>query len=208
VVHARQTGSRSGGHHHTRSGCNRKRGECAAAAGRRRGRRDTPRRRTGTEVLIPPTERYGLKIMSAGFIIAEDQPLILDGGSIQFLIHQLVRGVDWGELGAGWGAPLGLRRPSDPGLARGGSLAAAVADLVAGGVSTADALASATSVAARACGLGERKGRLRTGYDADLVLVEGDPTVDIGSLRHVAAVMVRGKWVDGTATGAASRSAR
>jgi imidazolonepropionase-like amidohydrolase len=89
-----------------------------------------------------------------------------------------------------------------------GSLAGAVADLVAGGVSSVDALASATSVAAAACGLGVRKGRLRTGYDADLVLVEGDPTVDIAALGHVAAVMVGGKWVDGPATGAASAAAR
>jgi ATP-binding protein involved in chromosome partitioning len=43
-------------------------------------------------------ERYGLRIMSAGFIIAEDQPMILDGGTIPFLMKQLVQQVDWGEL--------------------------------------------------------------------------------------------------------------
>lgn len=50
------------------------------------------------EELIPATERFGLKIMSAGFIIAEDQPLILDGQTVRFLIRQLVGQVGWGEL--------------------------------------------------------------------------------------------------------------
>jgi ATP-binding protein involved in chromosome partitioning len=36
--------------------------------------------------------------MSAGFLIAEDQPLIMDGQTIQFLVRQLVRTTDWGEL--------------------------------------------------------------------------------------------------------------
>ena len=58
---------------------------------------------------------------------------------------------------------------ADAGISAGrphGILANAIADLVAGGIPAADALASATSVAARACGLGDRKGRLRAGYDA------------------------------------------
>jgi imidazolonepropionase-like amidohydrolase len=50
-------------------------------------------------------------------------------------------------------------------------------------------------VAARTCGLGERKGRLRPGYDADLLLVEGDPLADISALRQVSAVVLRGQMV-------------
>jgi imidazolonepropionase-like amidohydrolase len=42
-----------------------------------------------------------------------------------------------------------------------GTLPIAVADLVAGGMSAADALATATSVAAAACGLSDRKGHIR-----------------------------------------------
>ena len=42
-----------------------------------------------------------------------------------------------------------------------GLLANSIANLVAGGIPAADALASATSVAADACGLGDRKGRRR-----------------------------------------------
>ena len=43
------------------------------------------------------------------------------------------------------------------------------------GVCTADALASATALAATACGVGDRKGRLAADFAADLLLVDGDP---------------------------------
>ena len=52
------------------------------------------------------------------------------------------------------------------------------------GIPAADALASATSVAAHACGLGDRKGRLHTGYDADLIVIGGDPHTDIRALTR------------------------
>jgi adenine deaminase len=68
--------------------------------------------------------------------------------------------------------------------------------LVAAGVPAAEALAAATSGAAQACGLGDRKGRLRAGYDADLLLVDGDPLADVVALRRVAGVMVRGALAD------------
>src|SRR6266536_34129 len=75
----------------------------------------------------------------------------------------------------------------------------AVIDLVSAGLPPAAALASATSVAARACGLGERKGRLRAGYDADLLLVDGDPLTDITALRRVSTVVAGGSRVGGQA---------
>jgi imidazolonepropionase-like amidohydrolase len=78
-----------------------------------------------------------------------------------------------------------------------GIVHAAIASLVTSGLRTAQALAAATSVAAKACGLGNRKGRLRAGYDADLVLVGGDPLSDIGTLTRPAAVLVRGRWAAG-----------
>jgi Amidohydrolase family len=52
-----------------------------------------------------------------------------------------------------------------------GLLPVSVAFLVDGGVSTVAALASATALAAAACGLADSKGRLRAGYDADLLVV-------------------------------------
>lgn len=75
---------------------------------------------------------------------------------------------------------------------RHGGLPEAVIDLGAGGVCTADALASATSLAAKACGVADRKGRPAADFDADLLLVQGDPLADITALRIPAAVYLRG----------------
>jgi len=80
----------------------------------------------------------------------------------------------------------------------------AVADLVAGGVPAADALATATCYAAQICGLGKHKGRLRAGHDADLLVVAGNPLDDIGALRRVCAVILNGAIIGesaGTAEG-------
>ena len=48
--------------------------------------------------LFPPIERYGLKIMSAGFILAEDQPMLLSARTVRLLLRQLMQHVDWGTL--------------------------------------------------------------------------------------------------------------
>jgi len=85
---------------------------------------------------------------------------------------------------------------ADAGISDGkphGVLALAIADLITGGIPATDALASATSLAARACGLGDRKGRLHPGYDADLAVVDGDPLADIAALTAVRAVYLRGR---------------
>jgi ATP-binding protein involved in chromosome partitioning len=47
---------------------------------------------------IPATERYGLKLASAGFFLGEDQAMGLSATSIDLLLKQLVRFVAWGEL--------------------------------------------------------------------------------------------------------------
>ncbi len=91
---------------------------------------------------------------------------------------------------------------SDGGIAAAkphGLLPVSVAFLVEGGVSTVAALASATALAAAACGLGDRKGRLRAGYDADLLVVDGDPVADIGALARPAAVFAGGRRPAGAA---------
>jgi len=89
---------------------------------------------------------------------------------------------------------------SDAGIHPGkphGVLPWAVAELVAGGASPLAALASATSAAADACGLGAVTGRLRPGLSADLLLVDGDPTSRITDLTRVRRVVVRGHVVTG-----------
>lgn len=64
-------------------------------------------------------------------------------------------------------------------------------DLV--GMSNAEALASATTGAAKLLGMENQIGRLAPGYSADMIAVAGNPLVDIRSLEHVDWVMVRGK---------------
>ncbi len=76
---------------------------------------------------------------------------------------------------------------------RHGIFAEALIGLQSGGASITDALVSATSVAAQACGVGARKGTLRAGYDADVLVVDGDVTTDITALRSVSAVFLRGE---------------
>jgi len=80
-------------------------------------------------------------------------------------------------------------------IKRHGILPLAVIHLIACGVPTAAALASATGLAADACGLAGRTGRLRAGLDADLLLVGGDATTDITAIRDVRTVVSRGRVV-------------
>jgi len=49
-------------------------------------------------VRFEPVERFGLKVMSAGFLLAEDQALSLPAASINFVLDQLARQVTWGKL--------------------------------------------------------------------------------------------------------------
>lgn len=88
---------------------------------------------------------------------------------------------------------------SDAGIHPGkphGVLPYAVTELVTAGLTPAAALASATSVAAAACGLGGTTGRLRAGLAADLLFVDGDPTARIADLTQVRRVVLRGEEID------------
>lgn len=57
------------------------------------------------------------------------------------------------------------------------------------------AVGCATGVGADVLGLSDTTGRLLPGLDADLLLVEGDPTADIRDLARVRRVFLRGKTV-------------
>jgi imidazolonepropionase-like amidohydrolase len=64
---------------------------------------------------------------------------------------------------------------------------------VRAGQSPMDAIVSATSAGAAALGLGSSLGVVAPGYDADLIAVTGDPSRDVGALRHVVFVMRAGR---------------
>ncbi|MFE0633369.1 amidohydrolase family protein [Streptomyces sp. NPDC058864] len=68
----------------------------------------------------------------------------------------------------------------------------AVAELLGLGFSSEEALSAVTALAAEASGLGSRKGYLRPGYDADLLVVSGDPSRDATALLDVTAVFRSG----------------
>lgn len=61
------------------------------------------------------------------------------------------------------------------------------------GMSSRAALASATSVASRLLGL-EAQAVIKEGSDATLLVLDRDPTDEIGALRNPTGVMRRGRW--------------
>jgi ATP-binding protein involved in chromosome partitioning len=63
------------------------------------GVRDHPHgeKRDGKEWIVP-LEAHGLKLMSIGFLLTEDSPVIWRGPMVHGMIGQFLSNVDWGEL--------------------------------------------------------------------------------------------------------------
>lgn len=72
------------------------------------------------------------------------------------------------------------------------------------GLSNAQALQTATIVPAKLVGMGDRLGSVAAGKTADVILVDGDVSQDIGNLRHVRTVFLDGYRLDGDALRSAS----
>ena len=47
---------------------------------------------------VHPLEAHGVKVMSIGFMIAEDNPIVWRGPMVMGALEQMLRDVDWGEL--------------------------------------------------------------------------------------------------------------
>jgi len=77
------------------------------------------------------------------------------------------------------------------------SLAYSVSHFTELGGRAIDALRGVTSAAAAVCRIGDRKGRLAPGFDADIVALHGNPLADITAVRRVAAVYQMGRRVRG-----------
>ena len=60
------------------------------------------------------------------------------------------------------------------------------------GMTPAEAIRSATTLAAEALGKEKTLGRIFTGYAADLIAVDGDPLADVTALENVGFVMKDG----------------
>ncbi len=134
-------------------------------------------------------ERLAARGTYASFTLAIAPGVPLPAPVAQFL-EQL-----YGHIGAMHRAGVRLVCSSDAGIAPAkphGVLPHGVVMLAGLGLTNAEALESVTTVAAEACGLEDRKGRLVPGFDADVVFVEGNPLLDIRSLLRVAAVFRSG----------------
>jgi len=83
----------------------------------------------------------------------------------------------------------------NPGTWYGVSLHGELELLVKAGLTPIQALRAATSAPADSFGV-KNRGRLRPGFVADAVLVEGDPTADIRATRRIVAVWKDGARVD------------
>jgi imidazolonepropionase-like amidohydrolase len=79
----------------------------------------------------------------------------------------------------------------NPGTQYGVSMHRELAALVEAGLTPSQALTAATSAPAKVFKLGQR-GQVKQGYKADLLLVEGNPTIDILATRRIVEV-----WKDG-----------
>jgi imidazolonepropionase-like amidohydrolase len=76
------------------------------------------------------------------------------------------------------------------------SLVLELEHFVRGGLTPAQALRTATSVAAEAIGMQDHLGEIARGKYADLIIVQGNPLTRIGDLRRMRTVIVGGSVHD------------
>jgi len=85
---------------------------------------------------------------------------------------------------------------TDAGVFEHGRNAGEFALLVKYGLTAREALASATTVAAKLLSMESEIGRIAPGMSADMIAVSGDPLSDVTTLEKVDWVMVRGRIAD------------
>ncbi len=84
---------------------------------------------------------------------------------------------------------------TDAGVFDHGKNAGEFALMVKAGMTSKEALASATTVAATELGMESEIGKIAVGYSADMIAVAGNPLDDIRTLEKVDWVMVRGRVI-------------
>lgn len=80
--------------------------------------------------------------------------------------------------------------------------------LVEVGLTPAEALQTATSNVANFLGPSHRGGRIEVGRNADLVLLDANPLIDIRNTRRIAGVMIGRRWITAPAIKQISRELR
>lgn len=102
------------------------------------------------------------------------------------------------NLRAAWKAGVMLVTGSDAGnplTFHGPTIQREVELWVEAGLPPAVALQAATYNAARLLGAANRIGRIKEGYEANLLLVDGDPLKEIKQIESVQAVIFRGEQI-------------
>ena len=93
-----------------------------------------------------------------------------------------------------WNVPIAFG--TDAGVFGHGRNAGEFALMVRQGMTPRQALASATTHAARVLDMENRIGRIAPGYSADLIAVDGNPLADVTVLENVGFTMVRGRVIE------------
>jgi len=62
------------------------------------GVKGKPKTSADSKKMLIPLEAHGLKLMSMGFLVAEETPMIWRGPMVQSALIQMMRDVEWGEL--------------------------------------------------------------------------------------------------------------
>lgn len=84
----------------------------------------------------------------------------------------------------------------NPFLVPGLSIHQELALLVQAGLTPIEAIRAATSVPAELLGMGHEIGSVEKTKRADLVVLDNDPTTNIGASREISAVMKDGRWLE------------
>ncbi len=93
-----------------------------------------------------------------------------------------------------WGVTIAFG--TDAGVFDHGRNAQELALMMAQGMTAREAIASATTGAAKALGMENEIGRLAAGYSADIIAVDGNPFDNVSALEEVDFVMVRGRVIE------------
>ncbi len=93
-----------------------------------------------------------------------------------------------------WGVTIAFG--TDAGVFDHGRNAQELALMMAQGMTAREAIASATTGAAKALGMEGEIGRIAAGYSADIIALDGNPLEDVSALEEVDFVMVRGRVIE------------
>ncbi|RNC82773.1 MAG: amidohydrolase family protein [Phycisphaera sp.] len=98
-----------------------------------------------------------------------------------------------GAFGRAYEAGVNIAFGTDVGVGAHGTNALEFVYMTEAGMPADEAIKSATINAADLCGIGDTVGKLKPGFEADLIAVDGDPTEDITLLQNVTFVMKSGE---------------